>query len=253
MKITGARNETFSTIRKRALLQAGAQATSSTAAAVDKTAFLGLAEEDLTPAVQRAVKTLLVEIEELRGEVSRLKAKLSEAENLADRDALTPVLNRRAFVRELGRIRTFAQRYSSPASVVYFDLDGFKNVNDRYGHAAGDAALFAVAERLLAHVRESDIVGRMGGDEFAVILVQADRPTAEAKAEALAEAIEASPIRFGEWSAPLHISYGVREISSEIDLEALVAEADAAMFIRKRERRGISEPRLTPVRLGGRV
>ena len=237
MKISGARTEPFSAIRKRALVHAGAQATAQSTAPTDKTAFLGWGEADLTPAVQGALTTLLSEIDELRGEVSRLKSKLTEVEGLADRDALTPLLNRRAFVRELGRIRTFAQRYGSPASLVYFDLDGFKAVNDRYGHAAGDACLCAVAERLVAHVRESDVVGRMGGDEFAVILVQADRPTAEAKAQSLAQAIEATPIRFGEWSAPLHISYGVREITAELDAEALVAQADAEMFARKRARR----------------
>lgn len=237
MKINGARTEPFSAIRKRALVHAGAQATAA-ARPADRTAFLGLGESDLTPAVQNALTTLLTEIDDLRGEVSRLKHKLHEVEGLADRDPLTPLLNRRAFVRELGRIRTFAQRYGSPASLVYFDLDGFKTVNDRYGHAAGDSCLCAVAERLAANVRDSDIVGRMGGDEFAVVLVQADRPTAEAKARSLAEAIEATPIRFGEWTAPLHISFGVREISSELSAEALVAEADAAMFIRKREARG---------------
>ncbi|MES2343190.1 MAG: GGDEF domain-containing protein [Pseudomonadota bacterium] len=236
MKVTGARNEPFSAIRKRALAQAGAYVTAGTAAPADRTAFLGLSEADLTPAVQGAVKTLLTEIDDLRGEVARLKAKLSEAETLADRDPLTPLLNRRAFIRELGRIRTFAQRYGSPASVVYFDLDGFKGVNDRFGHAAGDAALQAVAERLAANVRDSDIIGRMGGDEFGVILVQADEATARAKAESLAQAIEASPIQFGDWSAPLHISYGVREITPDTEPEALVAEADAAMFAAKRLR-----------------
>ena len=237
MKVSGARNEPFSNIRKRALAQAGAQATAGTAPPIDKTGFLGLSEDDLTPAVQGAIKTLLTEVDDLRSEVSRLKARLSEVEELADRDPLTPALNRRAFIRELGRIRTFAQRYGSPASVVYFDLDGFRNVNERFGHAAGDAALQAVAQRLAGSVRESDIVGRMGGDEFAVILVQADKATAEAKAHALAQAIEASPIRFGDWSAPLHISFGVSEITSELEPEALLAQADAAMFLRKRERR----------------
>ena len=240
MKVSGARNEPFSDIRKRALARAGAQVTASAAAPADTTAFLGLGEADLTPAVQTAIKTLLTEIDGLRGEVAWLKAKLSEAEDLADRDALTPVLNRRAFVRELGRIRTFSQRYGSPASVVYFDLDGFKSVNDRFGHAAGDAALQAVAQRLSGNVRDSDIVGRMGGDEFGVILVQADQATAEAKAEALARTIEASPIRFGDWSAPLHVSYGVRQISPEQEPETIIAEADAAMFARKRDRRAAS-------------
>lgn len=236
MKITGARNEPFSAMRRRALAQAGAQAR-ATPPPVDSAEFLGIAEAEMTPAVSSAVQTLLGEIDDLRGEVGRLKGRLAEVEDLADRDALTPLLNRRAFLRELGRIRTFAQRYGAPASLVYFDLDDMKGVNDRLGHAAGDAALKAVAERLLAHVRESDIVGRMGGDEFAVILVQADRATAEAKAAALASAIEAEPLRFGDWSAPLHISWGVREITQDIEPEALVAEAEAAMYAKKRERK----------------
>ncbi|MDB5454325.1 MAG: Diguanylate cyclase [Caulobacteraceae bacterium] len=236
MKITGARNEPFSAMRKRALTQAGAQARATTQP-VDTTAFLGLGEADLTPAVRGAVETLLSEIDDLRGEVGRLKARLSEVEGLADRDALTPLLNRRAFMRELNRIRTFAQRYGGRASLVYFDLDGLKAVNDRFGHAAGDAALKAVAERLAANIRESDIAGRMGGDEFAVILVQADHATAEAKAAGLAREIEREPLAFGEWQAPLHISYGVREISSEAEPEDLVADADRAMYVRKRARR----------------
>jgi diguanylate cyclase (GGDEF)-like protein len=234
MKISGARNEPFSAIRRRALAQAGAQVASAPPS--DTAAFLGLTEQDMTPAVQAALSTLLTEIDDLRGEVGRLKGKLTETEGLADRDALTPLLNRRAFLREVGRIRTFSQRYGAPASLVYFDLDGFKSVNDRYGHAAGDAALRAVAERLLANVRESDLVGRMGGDEFAVILVQADQAVAGAKARALALAIEREPIKFGDWSAPLHISYGVRQISPDVEPEALIAEADAAMFAAKRLR-----------------
>lgn len=234
MKITGARSEPFSDIRRRALAKAGAQTPAAATVQVDKTAFLGLDEADLTPPVRQAIRTLLIEIDDLRGEVGRLKQRLVETEGLADRDALTPLLNRRALVREIGRIRTFAARYGSPASLVYFDLDGFKMVNDRFGHAAGDAALKTVAERLQAQVRESDIVGRMGGDEFAVILVQADRAAAEAKGEALVRAIEAAPVVFGDWTAPLHLSFGVAEISPDLEPEAIVAQADAAMFAKKR-------------------
>ncbi|HLZ74663.1 GGDEF domain-containing protein [Phenylobacterium sp.] len=235
MKVTGARNEPFSAMRRRALAQAGAQVRGGSP--VDSVEILGISEAEMTPAVGAAVQGLLGEIDDLRGEVSRLKGRLAEVEDLADRDALTPLLNRRAFLRELGRIRTFAQRYGSPASLVYFDLDDLKGVNDRLGHAAGDAALKAVAERLQQHVRESDIVGRMGGDEFAVILAQADRATAEAKAASLARAIEAEPLKFGEWSAPLHISWGVREITQDAEPEALVTDADQAMYAQKRQRK----------------
>ena len=102
--------------------------------------------------------------------------------------------------------------------------------------AAGDAALKAVAERLVANVRDSDIVGRLGGDEFAVILVQADLATAKAKAEKLVRVIEGAPVTFGDWSAPLHITAGVRQIEPGADPETALAEADATMYVRKRER-----------------
>lgn len=236
MKVSGARNEPLSAIRKRAPAPAGAAATASSSKP-DSVGFLGVPQAEITPAVQAALTTLLTEVDDLRGEVGRLKARLAEAEGLADLDSLTPLLNRRAFVRELGRVRTFAQRYGSPASLVYFDLDGFKTINDRYGHAAGDAALTAVAERLQAQVRESDVVGRMGGDEFAIVLVQADRATAEAKAASLAEAIEREPLCFGEWTAPMRLSYGVHELGGDTDAEAMIAAADAAMFSAKRLRK----------------
>jgi diguanylate cyclase (GGDEF)-like protein len=235
MKISGARTEPFAAIRKRALARAGAQVSAREVSAPDSAAFLGLSEADMTPKVIEALQTLMTEIEDLRNEVSILKLRLNEAQGLADMDALTPVLNRRAFLREMKRVAAFAQRYGSPASVVFFDLDGFKSVNDRFGHAAGDEALRAVAKRLLANVRESDIVGRMGGDEFAVVLAQADKETALAKAQSLAEAVRSTPVEFGEWSVPLHISFGVREIEPGADAEASLAEADAAMFVRKRK------------------
>ncbi|MDP1631363.1 MAG: GGDEF domain-containing protein [Caulobacter sp.] len=236
MKIGGARADAFSAIRKRALAQAGAKATGSVAAPADKTAFLGLTEADLTPAVQGAIKTLLTEVDDLRGEVKRLKGRLSEVEALADHDVLTPLLNRRAFLRELHRISAFSARYGSPASLVYFDLDGFKSVNDRFGHAAGDTALKVVADRLMANTRESDVVGRLGGDEFAVILAQADLETAGTKAEMLKRVIEDTPVDLGDWSAPIRVSYGVRLVEPGIDPETALAQADATMFVRKRAR-----------------
>jgi diguanylate cyclase (GGDEF)-like protein len=200
-------------------------------------ALLGLSEAELTPSVRGAVETLLGEIDGLRDEVGQLKARLAEMEGLADRDALTPLLNRRAFLRELSRVRTFAERYGAPASLVFFDLDGFKRLNDRLGHAAGDDALRAVAERLQANIRESDVVGRLGGDEFGVILAQADHATAETKARALAQAIEDAPLSFGGALVSLQISYGVRQLGAGAAAEQLLAEADAAMFARKRARR----------------
>ena len=235
MKVSSARSEPFAAIRRRGLAEAGARAVNA-AAATDQIDFLGLEEAELTPAVRAALATLAIEIDDLRAEVQRLKARLLEAEAAADEDPLTGVKNRRAFVREMKRIAAFAQRYGAPASVVYFDVDDLKSVNDRFGHAAGDAALQAVAERLGAHIRESDIVGRIGGDEFAVLLVQADATVAVAKAEMLARHVAAEPIQAGDWLAPIRVSWGVRQLDPSSDAEAEIAEADAAMFAMKRAR-----------------
>jgi diguanylate cyclase (GGDEF)-like protein len=147
------------------------------------------------------------------------------------------VLNRRAFVRELARAMAFSRRYGSPAALLYLDLDGFKAVNDVHGHLAGDAALKRVAELLVLHTRESDMVGRMGGDEFAVLLQQADLETAKTKALSLAAVIEDDPFEFGGMRVPLGGSFGVRAFEGQDNAETWLGEADAQMFVRKRSAR----------------
>ena len=167
---------------------------------------------------------------------------MAEAERLADRDPLTPVLNRRAFVRELQRGAAFCARYGAPASLVYIDLDGFKAVNDRFGHAAGDAALAVVADILAGAVRESDVVGRLGGDEFAVLLAQADTASGEAKAAALTALIADSAVVFEGHAIALSASAGVRAYEPGLDAARWLAEADAAMFVRKAGRSSVLSP-----------
>ena len=175
------------------------------------------------------IAALTAEVEALKAEVERLRL-------LADHDTLTPVLNRRAFVRELMRTIAYCRRYGATAAVLYLDLDGFKQVNDRFGHPAGDAALVRMAELLVAHVRESDVVARLGGDEFAVLLLQADAEAAAAKAQSLAEAIAAEDFSLDGRGVRLGGSFGVRAFDGHTDPEAWLAEADAAMFVRKRRR-----------------
>ena len=194
-------------------------------------------DEDLSPAARTALMAARAEADALRAELARLQRRLDEVELLADRDPLTPVLNRRAFVREMARTIAFCERYEAPASLAFFDLDGFKAVNDQFGHAAGDAALQVVAAILAGHVRESDVVGRLGGDEFAVILAQAGQEAAEGKAADLQRRIEAEPVVFGGQAIPLRISYGVRTFEPGTGAAQVLAEADAAMFLRKGERR----------------
>ena len=102
--------------------------------------------------------------------------KIAELEARADVDPLLDILNRRGFERELARSLAYVKRYGTAAALVFIDLDGFKAVNDRHGHAAGDALLKAVARQLTGHVRASDVVARLGGDEFAVLMWNVSEP-----------------------------------------------------------------------------
>jgi diguanylate cyclase (GGDEF)-like protein len=173
------------------------------------------------------------EIRRLSEEVARLEQKVEALEILADRDPLTTIYNRRAFMRELHRVSAFCERYGMQAGVAFFDMDAFKLINDRHGHAAGDTALQSVAATLAAHVRESDVVGRLGGDEFAVILVQLDRAAAIAKAARLKQLVEAEPAVHEGVSIPLRITFGVRAFEPGVSPADLLAGADAAMYLNK--------------------
>ncbi|HEY0052684.1 MAG TPA: GGDEF domain-containing protein [Caulobacteraceae bacterium] len=176
------------------------------------------------------------EIERLRAEVEALRARAEAAEALAERDVLTPALNRRGFVREVNRAMAFARRHGTPATLLYLDMDGFKAINDSLGHAAGDAALVRVARLLIDEVRGGDAVGRMGGDEFAVLLLGADLEQGRAKAAALEAALAGAPFEFEGKAARLGASFGVRALPEALDAEGWLAEADAAMWLRKNGR-----------------
>ena len=195
--------------------------------AKDVLAALGLSEAELTPRVREVLTGLTTEL-------GHLRARLESLETVADQDSLLPILNRRAFVREMSRILVFAERYDLTTSLVYFDLDGLKTINDTDGHAAGDAALRHVAGVLAGNVRKSDVVGRLGGDEFGVILPKADQALAAKKAGTLAKLLTAQPLL---WAGKLHtlaISYGVHTLAKGDDPEKAIATADKAMYTAKR-------------------
>jgi diguanylate cyclase (GGDEF)-like protein len=226
-----------SSVRKTAAR--GAAAATTDASAIEETVSLaGVPESEMTPRVRQALMGLLGEVDRLRRELDDARNRITFLERLADEDSLMPIANRRAFVRELSRMMAFAQRYGTPASVVYFDLNGLKALNDRLGHAAGDAALQHVAQTLVDSVRNTDVVGRIGGDEFGVLLVQTDEETALRKADALAAAITARPMTWQGQEITLSAAYGTHSFhGSENASEALDA-ADRAMYLRKREQRG---------------
>tara|TARA_R110002072_G_scaffold122455_3_gene257009 strand:- start:626 stop:1546 length:921 start_codon:yes stop_codon:yes gene_type:complete len=195
---------------------------------------MGIPEADLTSPIRAALGQLMSEVQNLRQELGRAKKRIAFLEELSDRDPLVPVLNRRAFVRELSRFMAFAERYGVTGSVIYFDVNGMKGLNDTLGHPAGDAALTHVTNLLMASVRESDIVGRLGGDEFAVILAQADKSVAATKAQELADRIANSSFEFEGYSITVMVSFGVCCFTGSESVDAALDAADRAMYEHKR-------------------
>lgn len=197
---------------------------------------LGIPEREITPRVRMAVAALTGEVDRLRREAEGARKKLHEAERAANQDTLLPILNRRAFMREITRFIAFVERYGTPASLIYLDLDGFKAVNDAHGHAAGDAALQHIATLLAAQVRGTDVLARLGGDEFAIVLAHASLEHAHAKGESLQMAMNANPPRWQGQPVRVTISYGVHELRAGDKADIALASADLAMYANKRER-----------------
>ena len=153
----------------------------------------------------------------------------------AETDDLTGVANRRALARMLSAALARARAHGLAVGVLMLDLDGFKAVNDRYGHAAGDAALREVAARLRRSVRDRDMVARTGGDEFVVVLSDlAPTETAALDAAERIHAAFAEPLELDGAEASLRAAVGVACYPDDGDeLDALLAAADRAMYARK--------------------
>jgi diguanylate cyclase (GGDEF)-like protein len=207
---------------------------SADVAAVETQSLLGIPAQELTPRVRETLVSLMREVELLRRELERTTARLAELEKLADTDTLSPIANRRAFVRELNRVMSYAERYQVPTALLFIDVNGLKEINDRFGHAAGDLCLIHVAEILRENIRTSDVVGRLGGDEYAVILTHANDEQANAKATLLGEKISETPVVFESHSIKVGAAIGVYCFGPHEALNDILARADADMYARKR-------------------
>lgn len=175
----------------------------------------------------------------------------SELRHLAEMDPLTNVFNRRAFLTLLDKAISAAQRTGTAVPVLVMDLDHFKNINDTWGHRAGDDVLRHFV--MLAHrcLRKEDVMGRLGGEEFAIFLPNASAAGALAVAERLRALVEAQPVATGPQSIPLTVSVGVTLCAHGDAAGAALQRADEAMYLAKergRNRVEVSEKILgTPV------
>ncbi len=158
----------------------------------------------------------------------------SELAYKARHDALTDLLNHASFTRELELELERAQRYGAGVTLVFFDLDDFKELNDTQGHQAGDRALQQVARLLREELRRSDLAGRMGGDEFAAMLAESEHDTGETFLDRLNVRI-GELVESGELPVPLSMSAGVTRYPDDgDDAQALFALADTRLYEAKR-------------------
>ena len=177
---------------------------------------------------------IATDISERKRIEQQLQVAVSRAEALARTDELTGLNNRRAFF-ELGERAFLHNRRPRAMAVAMFDIDHFKRVNDGHGHAGGDQLLRAIAAAVRPQVREADVLGRLGGEEFAVILADSDLQRGLEIADRLRRAIEAVQVPAATGVLQCTASFGVSACSDgSRSLETLLGEADQALFRAKR-------------------
>jgi len=175
------------------------------------------------------------------GVADRLRAQrtaLSEAERRAQTDPLTGVLNRRSLIERLEAACARAKARGLPIALLFIDLDHFKRINDTFGHQAGDACLRAIIDPIHAELRQSDVIGRYGGEEFVVILSSADAAAAIPIAQRIVERV--AEVRVPGFGDPISVTCSIGIAASDtlgIWGEPLLAQADAAVYVAKRSGR----------------
>ncbi|MBZ0126104.1 MAG: PAS-domain containing protein [Rhodocyclaceae bacterium] len=174
----------------------------------------------------------------LQEDITEHKNYQATLERLATTDHLTGLLNRRAFLDATEREIRRAHRYGQPLALIMLDVDHFKRINDSHGHPAGDEVLRRIAATCRGMLRDGDLMGRLGGEEFAITLVQPPLQVASAVAERLRKAVSELGIEFGGERLAVTISLGIAEVGDGIvSLDHLVSKADACLYTAKREGR----------------
>src|ERR1700722_4004952 len=182
------------------------------------------------------------ELRRLKMQIAKANARIEALQAAAETDFLLGIPNRRGFERELGRAISYIQRYQASGALVVLDVDRLKPINDNFGHAAGDEVLKAIVAMLSQQVRSSDVIGLLGGDEFALLLWNLSETDAHAKAAALEADIDRLSFAFAGSTVGTGVSAGVTLLGPHSEAARAPADAERAMYLRKAQRRHEAQP-----------
>lgn len=178
-------------------------------------------------------EALMSEIRRLKAEVARLESRVEQLDRIACMDTLVPAANRRGLIKALDMILARHERHGVPAAMLFVDVDGLKSINDSHGHAAGDAALIHLTDLMSKNLRKSDLVARIGGDEFAVLLDHSPNEEAMETARRLMMQVAEGDFLYGGVPLDLSIAIGLAMIERGDTPESVLDRADRAMYSRK--------------------
>jgi len=194
-------------------------------------------EEQRQDELEHQLKAVNQRLVQMEGESERLRSRLAEERVQAMTDPLTNVPNRLGYDKQVAQEFSRWQRYKSPLSILVCDIDFFKKINDTYGHKAGDRALMAIAKSMDLHIRETDYLARVGGEEFVVLLPETSLKQAEIVAEKLRKGVESCAFVYDGQPVPITISGGIAEFAEGDNVDDVYVRADKALYKAKEQGR----------------
>lgn len=195
--------------------------------------------------VEAQVKALTERVGEMEVESARLRERVQQERTQALTDALTGIPNRLAYQERIIQEYARWKRFSTPLALLVWDVDRFKQINDQYGHKAGDKVLKVIAGILADNIRETDFLARYGGEEFILVMTGTTQPAIQEVAEKLRSAIEHCGFHYRGEAVPITISCGIAEFRTDDSIEAVFDRADRALYRAKdegRNRCAVAEP-----------
>ncbi len=196
-----------------------------------------ISEKKLPAKSRDLLSEILDYVVEAEQTIAAQKQHIEKLEVMTTTDPLTGLLNRRGIMVEVKHAIATADRHGEGAIFTYIDLDGFKQVNDEHGHAAGDKILTLVADILQRSIRQTDYAARLGGDEFALLLTHSDYEGGKSRSQFIQRQLNFRHLKFHGRKIPLRASFGIAEITPEVKLEDVLQHADQNMYRNKASRR----------------